>query len=235
MSYRNKLRNRQTDINTSLTKALPRHIRTNAHLIRWLLMARTAGSNGMKTANNIRTKSTRLFAEHGYAAVSMRMIADAVGVGVSALYNHYPTKQALLMDLLSSHMKRLLDAWAAHAPDPLPPKQALERFARFHIRYHITKPDEVFLSYMELRALDPENFIALDELRNQYENILTPIVAELTRNDPKVTAMAILGMLTGATTWYKPGGRLTAEEIEDIYAKLALGSVGQAMKEPAHV
>ncbi len=198
-------------------------------------MARTTGSIGHKTADAIRRESLTLFARHGYAAVSMRSIADAVGVQVSALYNHYPTKQAILVDLLTGHMERLLAAWTEEAKTSLPPKAAVERFARFHIRYHITKPDEVFLSYMELRSLDPDNFKTLDKLRRTYENILTDIVKTLTPDDPKITAMAILGMLTGATTWYKPNGRLSAQEIEDIYAKLALNSIGHSLKEPAHV
>lgn len=198
-------------------------------------MARTTGSKGQKTAQTIRDESLKLFAQDGYAAVSMRMIADAVGVGVSALYNHYPTKQALLMDLLTKHMQQLLSEWAAFAPNALPAQAALDRFARFHIRYHITRPDEVFLSYMELRSLLPENFEKLDSLRRQYETILTDILKDLPVADPKITAMAILGMLTGATTWYKPGGRLSAQEIEDIYARLALNCVGQTTKETAHV
>ncbi len=197
-------------------------------------MARTSGSIGSKTAGAIRTQSLALFADHGYAAVSMRMIADAVGVGVSALYNHYPTKQALLVHLLTDHMQRLILAWENQptAPDHI---LALEQFARFHIRYHITKPDEVFLSYMELRALEPDNFAALNHLRNRYEAFLTAILRDFDLQDRKITAMAILGMLTGATTWYKPGGRLSAQEIEDIYARLVLNCVGITTKEPAHV
>ena len=197
-------------------------------------MARTSGSIGSKTAGVIRAQSLALFAQHGYAAVSMRMIADAVGVGASALYNHYPTKQTLLMELLTGHMEHLLVAWA-DKPKPKSPHDALEQFARFHIRYHIDKPDEVFLSYMELRSLEPENFATLDKLRRKYEGILSDILSQFPQDDSKVTAMAILGMLTGATTWYKPDGRLNAQEIEDIYARLVLNCVGVPAKEPAHV
>ena len=197
-------------------------------------MARTTGSNGKKTAQTIRENSTRLFAAHGYAAVSMRMIADAVGVGVSALYNHYPTKQALLHDLLTKHMEGLLAAWDAQNRTR-PPQKALENFARFHIRYHITKPDEVFLSYMELRSLEAENFQALDRLRRQYEQILIDILAKTSTTDSRIAAMAILGMLTSATTWYKAEGRLSAQDIEDIYADLAVKCAGLSNKELAHV
>lgn len=164
----------------------------------------------------------------------MRMIADAVGVQVGTLYNHYPNKQALLVHLLTDHMNRLIMAWESQ---PMAPNHtaALEQFARFHIRYHITKPDEVFLSYMELRSLEPANFTKLDELRKRYESFLTTILRGFELEDRKVTAMAILGMLTGATTWYREGGRLNAEQIEDIYADLVLNCVGVTRREMANV
>lgn len=195
-------------------------------------MARTTGSDGKKTAQAIRDKCTELFAQHSYAAVSMRMIAEAVGVQVSALYNHYPTKQAILVDLLTTHMENLLSAWDAHLPSGADP---LEDFARFHIRFHLTKPDAVFLSYMELRSLDAENFEALDILRNRYEAILIEILQTKDLKNAKITAMAILGMLTGTTTWYKPDGQLSPAEIEDIYARLVLNCVGTHERTAAHV
>ena len=54
--------------------------------------------------------SERLFARHGYAAVSMRQIAGAVGVQAGALYNYTPDKQSLLFDLMTSHLEDLLTA-----------------------------------------------------------------------------------------------------------------------------
>ena len=44
--------------------------------------------------------------------------------------------------------------------------------------------------------------------------------------DVSVTAMAIIGMMTGVTTWYRFGGRLDAEEIEHIYVNLVRSVVG---------
>ena len=41
-----------------------------------------------------------LFAERGYAAVSMRQIASKVGLQVGALYNYFPDKQTILSELL---------------------------------------------------------------------------------------------------------------------------------------
>lgn len=195
-------------------------------------MARLAGSNGKATANAIHKHSLELIARHGFAAVSMRMIADAVGVQPGALYQYHPTKQALLLDIMQKHLEALLEAWAKESQTELPASEALERFARFHIRYNIKRPDEVFIAYMELRSLEPDEFKLIEELRRQYEDELKIIIAKGIKEnsfkveDAHVTAMATLAMLTGINTWYRSGGRLSQKKIEDIYVNMVLRSVG---------
>lgn len=197
-------------------------------------MARVAGSNGEKTAGAIRRESLSLFARHGYDAVSMRQIADAVGVQASALYQYFPNKQQLLVTLLKEHMDELFAALDGENIEGLAPLEALEAFARFHIRHHISRADAVFISYMELRALEPEGFKAVEELRKIYEGRLKAILMRghetgvFMLEEPHVAAMAILAMLTGVNTWYRSGGRLSQERIEDIYAEMVLRSAGVA-------
>ncbi|MGB0507679.1 MAG: TetR/AcrR family transcriptional regulator [Pikeienuella sp.] len=202
-------------------------------------MPRGATAKGEATVQSILAESRRLFVADGYAAVSVRMIADAVGVRVGALYNHFPTKQAILFRLMDAHMDALLAAWAAEAARHSTPAKRLAAFARFHIRYHIDRPDDVVLAYMELRSLIPENYLVIEEKRRAYEDqikdILTAGRGQFRFGDEHLSAMAILAMLTGVTTWYRPGGRLTATEIEDEYATLVLNSVGHQTKDLAHV
>lgn len=195
-------------------------------------MARPVGTKGSETAEKVRKNALRLFASHGYAAVSMRMIADAVGVQAAALYNHFPTKQGILYDLLLVHMEDLISAWEHERLSGEPPDAALLRFTRFHIRYHIDRPDEVFISYMELRNLEQQNFETIERLRGQYEAYLRDILSSgqqtgsFSISDPPVTCMAIISMLTGVNTWYRSGGRLDVAEIERIYEELVSRSVG---------
>lgn len=198
-------------------------------------MARQTGSNGENTARIIRAESLKLFARHGYDAVSMRQIAVAVGVQASALYQYFPNKQQLLMTLLKEHMEELFAAINAEPLDEMSPIAALERFARFHIRHHINRADAVFISYMELRALEPDSFKEVEALRRDYEGRLKAILlrgqesGDFNIDEPHVAAMALLAMLTGVNTWYRTGGRLSQERIEDIYADMVLRSVQGAV------
>ncbi len=193
-------------------------------------MARTQGSRAEITGPLVRDTARRLFARQGYAAVSMRQIAAAVGVQAGALYAYTSDKQALLFDLLESHMRDLLAAWADDpAADPL---DRLQRFVRFHIGFSLDHSDAVFLSYMELRNLTPENFTRIAALRGRYEAALETILrdgmaAEVMRiDDAKLATLALIAMLTGVTNWYREGGRLDRARIGDIYWGLARGAVG---------
>lgn len=172
----------------------------------------------------------RLFARHGYAAVSMRQIAAAVGVQAGALYNYTPDKQSLLFELMHEHLEELL----ASLMKPVPgagPLERLEHFVRHHIRFHLPRVDQVFISYMELRNLEAENFVRIEVLRRQYEDQLEAVLrdgeaaGEFQLADPRVTAMALIGLLAGVTNWYREGGRLPGGDIEEIYWDLARKAV----------
>ena len=95
-------------------------------------MARKTGSHSDITGPRIRAVAERLFARHGYAAVSMRQIAAEVGVQAGALYLYTPDKQSLLADMMREHLEALLAALAG-LPVQDDPAEALAQFARFHV------------------------------------------------------------------------------------------------------
>ncbi|MEO0391220.1 MAG: TetR family transcriptional regulator [Pseudomonadota bacterium] len=183
-------------------------------------MARTAGSHSDITGPRVRDAALRLFAQSGYAAVSMRQIAAAVGVQAGALYNYTPDKQSLLFDLMQAHMAELLEAVPQATGDPL---ADLETFVRFHISFHHARADAVFIAYMELRNLDPSNFARIERMRRSYEDHLQAILQrgigrqDFVLEDAKLATLAVIAMLTGVNTWFREGGRLALSDVQDIY------------------
>ena len=201
-------------------------------------MARRIGSDGTKTRQAICTAAVRLIARYGYEALSMRRLAEEVGLGAAALYRYFPTKQAMLVSLMEAHMVEMLDAWAAEQARGTAPER-LDAFTRFHIRFHWPRIDSLFLSYMELRSLNSENFAHIEDLRNRYERGVVTILSdgldlgEFVPMDPRVTARAIIALLNGLTTWYHPEGPISREEIEDIYCSMVARIVGANETETA--
>lgn len=194
-------------------------------------MARTQGSHSDITGPRIQAAALRLFARHGYAAVSMRQIAREVGVQAGALYNYTPDKQSLLFDLMKGHMDGLMMAWSALDAGGSATER-LRAFTRFHISYHLERPDEVFIAYMELRNLTPGNFDVIEKLRRAYEDELEVILRDGVSDrsfdipDTRIATLAVIAMLTGVNTWYRPGGRLSGEEVAETYWQMVRKTVG---------
>lgn len=191
-------------------------------------MARTTGSHADITGPKVRDAALRLFAQRGYAAVSMRAIAAEVGVQAGALYNYTPDKQSLLFELMRSHMEELLAQPLASEAAPL---ARLRHFVDLHIRFHADRPDAVFIAYMELRNLEPDNFVQIEALRRQYENGLEAILQAgaadgvFEVSDSKIMTLAIIAMLTGVNTWFRSEGRLSLDQVVAQYWEMVRKAV----------
>lgn len=194
-------------------------------------MARKTGSHSEITGPRIRLAALSLFARHGFAAVSMRQIAAAVGLQAGALYLYTPDKETLLFDLMNGHMDDLIAAWEVE-PKGAAPLDQLEAFVRFHIRFNLERSEAVFLSYMELRNLNAANFAAIEAQRRHYETELEAILKAgaalgvFDLPDSKLATMAIIAMLTGVNTWYREGGRLSRGRVEEVYLDMVRKAVG---------
>ena len=192
-------------------------------------MARTSGSSSQKTRPLVRAAALKLFARHGFAAVSMRQIAAEVGVQAGALYRYTPDKQSLLFELMQMHMEDLLLAWEQVDAGPTPRDQ-LDSFVRFHILHHLDRVDAVFIAYMELRNLTEANFTEIEGMRAKYEQVLEDILVSCGGaglGDAKLTTLAVLAMLTGVNTWYREGGRLNRESVVQTYVAMVRRVVGE--------
>jgi AcrR family transcriptional regulator len=53
--------------------------------------------------------ATEIFAERGYEAATMQEIARAAGVVASVIYDHYPSKRKLYVELLEQHGRTLVE------------------------------------------------------------------------------------------------------------------------------
>jgi hypothetical protein len=82
-----------------------------------------------------------------------------------------------------------------------------------------------------IRHFHPNARSFFGDRRDQYERILVDIIEEGTAagefqvTDAKIVSFAILQMLTGIASWYKPVGRLTPRQISDLYWELVCGMV----------
>ncbi len=194
-------------------------------------MARTVGSNGVRTAQAIRQAGVKLIYQHGYEAMSLRQLAAEVGLQSGSLYKYFDNKQSLLFDIVRDHMDDLMaqaDAALAGLTDPM---ARLKAYVGFHLRYHMTRKAHVFIANMEIRSLEDEHRGQVVAMRRRYEGLLDTILRDGAAAgafkvvDPRVSTYAIISMLTGICMWYRPDGRLSQDELVAIYTDLVTAGV----------
>ncbi len=194
-------------------------------------MARTRGSVGAETEKAIRKAAIELIAKHGFEAMTLRDLAEHVGLQPGSIYRYIATKDQLLVDIMVEHMEALLAAWRAWDDEKAQARTRLEGFVEFHIRYHFERQKEVLIANLELRSLTPDARRASVALRKSYEGELRRILDagiaahEFPPVDSGIATNAIISMLTGVCFWYSPKGRLPADEIIAIHKRLVLGSL----------
>jgi AcrR family transcriptional regulator len=194
-------------------------------------MSRTVGSNGPRTAEAIMTAGLELIYEHGYEAVTLRQLAQAVGIQSGSLYNHIRSKQEVLVTLVVRHLEHLLESADEALSGITDPAEALRAFIAFHMVYHMSRQREIYIANSELRSLEPENRKRVVELRRAYESKLIGILHHLVSQkalrirDTRVTAYAIIAMLTGVANWYRVDGPLQPADLVEMHTDLVLNGL----------
>lgn len=194
-------------------------------------LARTKGSVGTDTERLIRAAAIGLMVEHGYEAMTLRQLAEAVGIQSGSVYRYFGAKEKLLSDIMIGHMETVLAALREALAGIADPVERLAAFCDFHIRYHIEKQSEVFLATMEIRSLPEGGRVEVLALRQAYEAEVVAILADgmaagvFAERDARVSAYAIIGMLTSVCQWYRPNGRLGPDEIITIHRDLVMAGV----------
>lgn len=195
-------------------------------------MARTIGSDGERTEAALRDAALRLIARHGYEAVSMRRLADEVGVQAAALYRYFPTKEDLLFTLMREHMEELVASWAGLSDAEAGPRAQLSAFVRNHIAFHLARRSSTHVNNLELRSLAPERLRRIVALREAYEKELRAILQRgadarvFDVEDAALVAMAIIQMITGVIVWFRPDERLSIDDVTERYLTMTLRLAG---------
>jgi AcrR family transcriptional regulator len=181
---------------------------------------------GRSMRESILVAAVHLFAEYGYHAAPLRDIARLAGIQAASIYHHYPSKQALLVEIMETYMQRLIANLERILLTYDNPIQRLNEAVANHIRMHTMYKDEFFIIDTEIRALEEKNRPNILALRKKYEVLIQEILQNgMERNvfrqsDVKVASYAIIAMCTEVATWFRPDGRLSTQQVILLYCQL---------------
>ncbi|GAA4393341.1 TetR/AcrR family transcriptional regulator [Tsukamurella soli] len=170
--------------------------------------------------------------ENGYHGTTVRRIVARAGLTMPALYYHYGNKEGVLVALLDLGMDDLLghlrDGLAQAGHDPA---DRLRAFV-FAVTGHVTRRQDLAILHREYRFLSDGARAGYVARRDEVDAMLVDIIEDgvvdgrFTVRDTRFGARVILGMVQGATDWYRPDGPDTPETIADRFVEAALRVLG---------
>lgn len=184
-------------------------------------MARTKALDYDVKRGAILQSAARLFADVGYDRSSMSQLAEVCGVSKALLYHYYSGKDALLYDVIGSHLKELcLTVEAADRPDA-DPEERIELLIAALLDAYREADHEHKVQINEMKHLPREQQEALKDLERRlvacFADAVRGINPDLAPRLVKPVTMSLFGMLNWHYMWFRPKGGIGREE----YAKLA--------------
>lgn len=165
----------------------------------------------------------RQFRARGFGETGMRDIAEAAELSPANLYNYFRGKQEILFFCQDTSLDRMIAA--------LDQARRLRGRASARLRFVIVSHLRCLLDEIEgsaahllTNALPTRQQRYLVAKRDRYELGVRNLIAsgmragEFVSGDAALMARAVLGAMNWSVQWFRPDGRMAAEEIADKLA-----------------
>jgi len=201
---------------------------------------RASGSSGRNRGELLRWSellqiAADLFAEHGYAATTVRDIAEVAGMRSGSLYRHFDSKESMIDEILSTFINQTLDAYETVIAEGRSPRETFERLVQVSLESMTTARSAILIYQNESRYLVQEpRFAYLEEAHQRFEQIWTRVLeqgieaGEFRPNiDPKLIYRLVRDTVWTAPRWWRPGGWLKPEQITEQYVAVLVDGIAQ--------
>ncbi|WP_370326785.1 TetR/AcrR family transcriptional regulator [Euzebya sp.] len=191
-----------------------------------------AGRDAPRRRDEVLAAATRVFHEKGYASASIQDVADELGILKGSLYYYIDSKEDLLFSIIDRvHRDTIarLEEWLAEEGDPL---VQLRTYLEEQVRVYCRDAEEVGVFLNDFRHLSPDRRATILAERDRFDSAIRDLLrrgvaegAVAADVDPKLTAMAIFGMMNWISTWWQPDGPSTPDEVAQQFADLVMGGL----------
>lgn len=166
-----------------------------------------------------------LFIRRGYDATSIGDLAHELGVTKSAVYHHFPSKDALLAAALDEALDGISLAVEEARSDGGSAYERLRTTIEASVRILDEHLPAVTL-LLRVRGNSPTELEAIERRRlidGQLTTLVEEAVAEGTLRAPvapDLISRLVFGMVNSLVEWYRPGGPVDAEVLSSAVASI---------------
>jgi len=176
-------------------------------------------------------KSARVFARRGYHATGITELCTENDLGKGALYHYIRSKEELLAAIHDRVMDEVMLGADRVAAAGGSPTQQLAMLGDELLDVIHRYPDHVWVFLHEFPALTGERAAQFRERRRKYEERVEAVLqagvdsGEFRELEPRLTALAWLGMYNYRYLWLKAGGRLSARDVAKPFAEIFMRGI----------
>ena len=183
--------------------------------------------------------SARVIARGGYHGTGIAELCAANGLGKGALYHYIGSKEELLAAIHNRVMDEALQAVDRVRRSAERPSAKLAMLGDEQLAIISRYPDHVWVFLHDFHALTGERAQEFRRRRHEFEQAVEDIIREGTESgefreaEPRLTALAWLGMYNWAYLWLHVDGPLSAHNVAHRFAEIFLrGIAGPAPDSP---
>jgi AcrR family transcriptional regulator len=175
--------------------------------------------------------SAVVFAQRGYHATGIVDLCEANGLGKGAFYHYIGSKEELLAAIHDRVMDEVLLGAERVAEAGGSPTAMLTMLGDELLDVIYRYPDHVWVFLHEFPALTAERADRFRVRRREYERQVEAVLqagidaGEFRDIDPRLTALAWLGMHNYTYLWLKVDGRLTARDVAKPFADIFIRGI----------
>ena len=180
------------------------------------MVSATAGTSdhpgeGAEARRRILDISAALFLERGYSGTSLREIAAQVGMKPASLYYHFPSKEALLREILERGIAVMVDAFheAAAASRDGDGRSRCAAHVRAHLGALFEHGPYTAAHVTTFRTAPPSVHAAIVPERDRYEAMWSRLLGELKASGELasdvpvgLSRLALFGAMNSAVEWF---------------------------------
>jgi AcrR family transcriptional regulator len=171
-----------------------------------------------------------LFAERGFAAVSVQEIGEAVGITGGAIYRHFPSKEAVLHAVLLDTIEHWLAVGEAETNRSSSP--SIARVVASSVQLVVDRPGQLATYVRERHRLDPSRLGELTARERRLAQVWSAAILSaqpgLTRADVRVRQQGVNGVLSSLAR--RPAALASAR----LRGVVTEGLVAVTVAPPAH-
>jgi AcrR family transcriptional regulator len=171
--------------------------------------------------------ASRIFAEKGYHAASVRDVATATGVSPAGLYYYFQSKEELLHLILDGCLSGLVSRIRDDAAEIKNPAGRLKAIIRTHLDQFRSSRPEMRVLVREWDVLSGPFGKEIRKLMRDYTQIVIRTFKELSpgksSQELRAAAFGLFGMLTWVDQWYRPQKDLSVDLLADEFTSIFLG------------